>query len=1090
MGIIANTKSFLARKTAAATRKISDGIAAESVLSPMQVQEVDKKRAEYLEPKPDMDSEKVQAMIQDNLGAIGIEVYQAYLPQLEKIYAPMDAGIENLDELNRIRYFDITKWVTDPEEQNLDRLVNVYQVLSREECNIALIYHRTRENCRVSLGVVNTKPDQPDPALVRMYEKRLQSAIQGNFPGVELRSNQGNKEQFGLGIPESLKTCTDGKTPQSVAIVSNLASEKSKDFISQSMDKLLDGIIPQDEKEEYTLVLLAKPIRDQLERKNRLYELSSKLAPLASWQQSYAYTESEAMGSSASASVNLGVSAGAQVSLGRSRGRNETVLNPGAKKGEEKNVVGFKQGIVQKVKGAVGMYAASTDTMSDTTTNGGQASANFGVSFARTSNVTAQIGKNESIVQSYTNYAVQHTLEVLEGQVKRMEESSALGMWEFAAYVMSKSPVIANNVAQMYLALTQGEQSYVTSAAVNLWDGEEKTEQAQVILKSVQKLQHPVFGLKDTLEDEWLLYPTLVTPAAVLSGKELAKSLNFPRKSVSGLPVLQSAAFGREVQKSIFAGQDDSAEKTIDIGKIYHMHCTEESHVQLDVDSLASHTFVTGSTGAGKSNVIYQLLSKLDQNGVKYLVIEPAKGEYKQVFGGNCNVYGTNSLRSELLRLNPFSFPEGIHVQEHIDRMVEIFNACWPMYAAMPAVLKDAVRKSYEKVGWNLNTSKCEPRIFPTMTDLLETLPQIVSASLYSDRTKSDYAGALVTRVKDLAEGINGQILCAISEVPNEKLFGENTIVDLSRIGSSETKALLMGMLVMKLQEYRMDLEKMNAHLVHVTVLEEAHNLLRKTATDQSQESANLQGKSVEMLTNSIAEMRTYGEGFIIADQAPDLLDRAVIKNTNTKIVLRLPDGSDRELVGSSMKLNEMQAMELARLPRGVAAVYQNDWVEAVLCHFEKYSDFRPLEYHPKVENPLQEHLLKLAFGVEDNYELTEEDVDKLNEWIRQQKIDDSTKRYLRMALKKKTLNSLERQNIAYNLFGGKKIGQLMEQEMDDAASVQKKVAEKIRVAGELQDAVLIEECRKSVMGAVRRVSQNVELQRRYQEVEKMGRVL
>ena len=49
----------------------------------------------------------------------------------------------------------------------------------------------------------------------------------------------------------------------------------------------------------------------------------------------------------------------------------------------------------------------------------------------------------------------------------------------------------------------------------------------------------PVFGLKDIGDDNTLLFPTLVTPSAILSGKELAKALNFPRKSVSGLPVLE-----------------------------------------------------------------------------------------------------------------------------------------------------------------------------------------------------------------------------------------------------------------------------------------------------------------------------------------------------------------------------------------------------------------------------------------------------------------------------------------------------------------------------------------------------------------------
>ena len=78
-----------------------------------------------------------------------------------------------------------------------------------------------------------------------------------------------------------------------------------------------------------------------------------------------------------------------------------------------------------------------------------------------------------------------------------------------------------------------------------------------------------------------------------------------------------------------------------------------------------------------------------------------------------------------------------------------------------------------------------------------------------------------------------------------------------------------------------------NRPLRHLTVLEEAHNLLKRTSTDQPVEGGNLLGKSVEMLSNAIAEMRTYGEGFIIADQAPGLLDMAAIRNTNTKIILR-----------------------------------------------------------------------------------------------------------------------------------------------------------------------------------------------------------
>ena len=85
------------------------------------------------------------------------------------------------------------------------------------------------------------------------------------------------------------------------------------------------------------------------------------------------------------------------------------------------------------------------------------------------------------------------------------------------------------------------------------------------------------------------------------------------------------------------------------------------------------------------------------ENDIPFLIVEPAKGEYKDVFGAveNINIFTTNSLIGQMLKLNPFRFDPGIHILEHLDRLIEIFNACWEMYAAMPAILKDAVEKSY-----------------------------------------------------------------------------------------------------------------------------------------------------------------------------------------------------------------------------------------------------------------------------------------------------------------------------------------------------------------------------------------------------------
>lgn len=769
-----------------------------------------------------------------------------------------------------------------------------------------------------------------------------------------------------------------------MATVSNLPTAKSEKFISQTIEKLIDGVIPSQPSENYTLILLASPIQDIENRKLRLSELFSALAPYEKWQTNYTFTASDATTSMATFGVNVGASAGIQHgknqsvnqsagdtqtsgesqtdSSGQTEGTN-TSHTDGTNKGSSHNVsvpvvggYGYTWNKGTSTADSIGQSTAKTvsralaktasralsQTVGQTlgSSSGINLGSNIGANFARASNVTATVGKNEGITQSFTNHNISHALKVLEEQMKRFEKGTAMGMWEFAAYVLSEDQNIANNVAHTYLALTQGEESFMSQSSVNLWRGDlgESSGDTEEIVAYLRELRHPLFGLNPNLllaDSTFNVYPSIVTPTVPLTGQELAFSLNFPRKSIPGLPILECAEFGRNIAKF---DEEDVTDKTIHLGDIFHMYHKEDVPVNLSQNSLASHVFVTGSTGSGKSNTIYQLLKEGRKNGLKFLVVEPAKGEYKHVFGNHddVSVYGTNPQLTPLLRLNPFSFPKEIHILEHLDRLVEIFNVCWPMYAAMPAVLKKAVEQSYQDCGWNLlESTNPYGRLYPNFNDIADNIKTIIDSSEYDDENKGAYKGALLTRIESLTNGINGLIF-SNDELTNEHLFDSNVIVDLSRVGSTETKSLLMGILVLKLQEYRMANGDMNAELKHTTVLEEAHNLLKRTSTEQMAESANLLGKSVEMLANAIAEMRTYGEGFIIADQAPGLMDLSVIRNTNTKIIMRLPDFSDRELVGKSANLNDDQIIELAKLPKGVAAVYQNEWIQPVLCKVEK----------------------------------------------------------------------------------------------------------------------------------------------------------
>lgn len=125
----------------------------------------------------------------------------------------------------------------------------------------------------------------------------------------------------------------------------------------------------------------------------------------------------------------------------------------------------------------------------------------------------------------------------------------------------------------------------------------------------------------------------------------------------------------------------------------------------------------------------------------------------------------------------------------------------------MPAILKQAVVDSYTRCGWDVQNSIWIPGIsdhkYPVFADVLEILPDIINTSDYSADSKGDYKGALLTRVQSMTVGINGVIFKNSVGIEDSLLFDSNVVIDLSELGSDEAIALIMGVLIMKLNEYR-----------------------------------------------------------------------------------------------------------------------------------------------------------------------------------------------------------------------------------------------------------------------------------------------
>ncbi|MDU6340444.1 MAG: ATP-binding protein [Clostridium sp.] len=897
--------------------------------------------------------------LMDNLGKIAYTLDKAYISKLSSDYGVWYFNEKyNKDEaicyINNIRALKVDRWIFDKDEKSGECFKNVLSLFADGDHSIALVVKRTVSSTEMYFVVKNEGQARNEDSKSNIG--LLNSSLQGNFPGTHTTTIDDVEE-----IEELFKF----EDADSIAVLSNSPSEYSDDYITQGLDKLLNGIVPCDDSENYSVVFLAESLTQENIREvlSGFEDIATAIVPFLEYQFQIGTSETNTQGEMKSItntesisesifkthSINIGVNG----SINSSRSISDTVSEAESKtKSTNIGINASKTKALFKllrlgvnVGASVAKTVAKTTatTVSNTLGKSLGLSTGYGYSWGTSKTVSngstettgtsssISLGKSENTNYTYKSYMVNNMLEKLEKTMKRMNESQATGLWKFSTYVLAKDAKISKNVANYLRAITQGKESFIEPSVIQEWSKVEGNEATAFdeIKKYITHFTHPIFVTLANDDKDIMM----VTATSYVATDELSHVIAFPRKSLQGLPVLECVQFGREPHSLL------ETENDLEIGSGYHMHQkVETQRIKISKEELTKHTFITGSTGSGKSNTTYKLLECLEEENVKFLVIEPAKGEYKTVLGkkNNVTVYGTNpKLKdSKLLQINPFRFPKKTHILEHMDRLVEIFNVCWPMYAAMPAILKDSIERAYVAAGWDLINSenKYDENLFPNFSDVLIQIKVVLEESDYSDDNKGDYTGSLVTRLKSLTNGINGLIFTA-EDIQDSQLFDENVIVDLSRVGSSETKALIMGLLVLKLQEYRMQSPEPNTKIHHVTVLEEAHNLLRRASSQGS----NLLEKSVEMLANSIAEMRTYGEGFIIVDQSPGLLDMSVIRNTNTKIILRLLDFSDRELVGKAAGLNDSQIIELGRLEKGVASITQSNWLEPVLCKIDKY---------------------------------------------------------------------------------------------------------------------------------------------------------
>jgi len=586
-------------------------------------------------------------------------------------------------------------------------------------------------------------------------------------------------------------------------------------------------------------------------------------------------------------------------------------------------------------------------------------SEGFTSSQSKSQNETKTTTTSKTVGVSFEeiNSNAQYLEKLIDEYIKRYQQGLTNGMWRYALYIQANDDYTLHSLETMIKSVYSGKNSYF-----------EPIRFTEKLSMDISKLPIIEFNANHIIHKS---FASFTTP---INTEELSIIASLPKEDIDGIKVSKISSYGLTTHTN----------NGVKLGKVLNKKKITEKNFFINKETLASHMFVSGITGSGKSNTIKLLLKNLyKEYKVPFLIIEPAKSEYKNLMNDIENLQYFAAGNDEIFKINPFIFdPNKTMLFKHIDMLKSAFNAAFPMYGSMPYLLEEAIIKIYEDRGWNIKTqtNKYLPKsktisyeskfiIFPTMNDLLKKLEEIVKNAGYYQDLESNIKAALITRIKNLTIGTKGNIFNILYSLSDEDLFEKPTIIDLSNITNNEEKIFLMALILNKLYFYATNRDK--DELAHITVIEEAHRLLPNIDLNSSMEEASSKAYGVETFTNILAEIRAFKEGLIIVDQIPSKLHPDVIKNTDTKIVHRLTAMDDREMIGKSINLNKNQILDLAELKVSEGVVYNRDLHKPFLVKINKYNEKKISSEKIEIfrKNYLNTHIqLKYKFLFEENF--------------------------------------------------------------------------------------------------------------------------
>ena len=380
----------------------------------------------------------------------------------------------------------------------------------------------------------------------------------------------------------------------------------------------------------------------------------------------------------------------------------------------------------------------------------------------------------------------------------------------------------------------------------------------------------------------------------------------------AGLNIDESAKSAKTYLDNIINGGD------IEVGKL--RSSSKGDTIGFNLKDLAKHMLVVGTPGSGKTTFSVGMLDRLwKEHHIPFLVIEPAKNEYRALVQSipDLQVFTPGKNFISPFVYNPFVPPKNVKLETYKSTLKTAFAAGVSMTTPLDKIFEEAINNCYSDFRWlDTYTTDNKGKIF-NITDFIKCFQQTFDEIGYTGDAKN-IGRAGVVRLNSLVNLFDNYY-----SIPIEDLLSKPTIIELAAIENAEQKALIISLLLLSILSY------VNANYVgegglkNVILLEEAHVLLDSNM-NLGQGEANPSSIAQGLIKRMLAEIRSYGVGLVIADQSPRKVGTDVVALTDMKVVFRLVEAADKQIIADSSNMSDAMIQRMSKLKPGEAFLFFN----------------------------------------------------------------------------------------------------------------------------------------------------------------------